>query len=487
MSFMTANYDLGSFENEDLSNFDFIGPGSSGYFGHMITSDEIQVHVNPGIGNSINPTHATLTIESFDENNTRGKVKRFNCSYVGCAKSYSTAGNLRSHQKAHRGEYTFICKELGCGKGFLTSYSLKIHLRMHTKERPFSCFIGSCNKSFSTLYRLHAHQRIHNGRTFNCIRQDCLKFFTTMSDLKKHNRIHTGERPYRCQICGKAFMASHHLKSHYRKHTGEKPYICPESNCPKSYTSNYSLKIHRKAHHPNGDQSLDCEKQPCNTETTLPNLNFQSPEPTFPSDSALPIPIMSEMPITVDATTFANIVPSYYLISNDLQTASLAPQISPVFPAESSYILSIPSPPNLDLGNPISMETISNSLIVEDGMLPSTGMLTETEDFAPEDETEDFNPHVETVTIPTPQKVDISQVAFEAEICSCEPEMCQQNNQCCSGCPGEATICQSEETSVTYADAAVNTTGCCVDLNSSCSISTDCCCFIAQSNQNEEL
>lgn len=224
---------------------------SQGYIHHTISPDQIQFIINPGsTPMPRNIEGATLTLHSECPETKQREVKRYQCMFEGCTRTYSTAGNLRTHQKTHRGEYTFVCNQQGCGKAFLTSYSLKIHVRVHTKEKPFECDVQGCEKAFNTLYRLKAHQRIHTGKTFNCESEGCTKYFTTLSDLRKHIRTHTGEKPFRCDHdgCGKAFAASHHLKTHVRTHTGEKPFFCPSDGCEKTFSSQYSLKSHIRGH-----------------------------------------------------------------------------------------------------------------------------------------------------------------------------------------------------------------------------------------------
>ncbi|CAH0556849.1 unnamed protein product [Brassicogethes aeneus] len=228
------------------------GNENSGYIHHAVTMDKIYMHITPGNKKQMpeKPSHATLTITSTNPDTKEITINRFHCEYDGCARTYSTVGNLRTHMKTHKGEYKFKCSEPGCGKAFLTSYSLKIHVRVHTKVKPFECTQDGCDKAFNTLYRLRAHERLHNGKTFNCKSEGCTKFFTTLSDLKKHIRTHTREKPYRCveDGCGKSFTASHHLKTHKRIHSGEKPYACKETTCQKSFSTPHSLKSHTKIH-----------------------------------------------------------------------------------------------------------------------------------------------------------------------------------------------------------------------------------------------
>lgn len=177
--------------------------------------------------------------------------KLFKCEFPQCGRSYSTAGNLKMHQKTHKGDYQFTCTAEGCGKAFLTRYSMKLHVRVHTKERPYKCESDGCRKSFKTLYRLKSHSRLHSGETFKCYTSGCIKDFTTKSDLRKHNRTHTGERPYSCKVddCKKTFSASHHLKSHVLSHTGEKPFSCEKDGCNKAYARKDSLRQHMTKGH----------------------------------------------------------------------------------------------------------------------------------------------------------------------------------------------------------------------------------------------
>ncbi|XP_063342620.1 metal regulatory transcription factor 1 [Pelmatolapia mariae] len=332
---------------------------SQGYVHHTISPDQIQFTINPGsTPMPRNIEGATLTLHSECPETKQREVKRYQCMFEGCTRTYSTAGNLRTHQKTHRGEYTFVCNQQGCGKAFLTSYSLKIHVRVHTKEKPFECDVQGCEKAFNTLYRLKAHQRLHTGKTFNCESEGCTKYFTTLSDLRKHIRTHTGEKPFRCDHdgCGKAFAASHHLKTHVRTHTGEKPFNCPSDGCEKTFSSQYSLKSHIRGHdkgqsfsvslaHPLSEdanhslclsdlslistdselrenihnaQNLDLNNA---TPVKIFELMFQSPENSISQDDAHPSESLAE-PFSLDTPTQPGVTEASSLISFSVNPTS---------------------------------------------------------------------------------------------------------------------------------------------------------------------
>ena len=230
---------------------------------YFLPSNQNYVNIsNNEISNQHDFNQTARPLNSLSNNqslNTDEMLKRYKCTYSYCDRTYSTAGNLRTHlkSKTHTSQLTFECKEENCNKKFLTSYSLRIHLRVHTKEKPFICDENRCDKAFNTRYRLVAHQRLHNGQTFNCSYDGCLKYFTTKSDLKKHERTHSGERPFKCSIddCDKAFNASHHLKTHLRTHSRER-FRCDVDSCNKSYSSTYTLKNHKTKHSGNEDELL---------------------------------------------------------------------------------------------------------------------------------------------------------------------------------------------------------------------------------------
>ncbi|XP_034566728.1 zinc finger protein 1 homolog [Notolabrus celidotus] len=173
--------------------------------------------------------------------------KPFSCTQ--CCKSFSTLGNLKTHQRIHTGERPYTCSQ--CGKSFGQAGNLKRHQLIHTGQKPYVC--AHCPKGFTKADDLRSHQRLHTGeRPFICV--TCGKSFGQSKELKAHQLSHTGERPFCCQHCGKSFTKETSYRNHVQIHTGEKPFTC--SQCGKTFSNSGVLKTHEKIH--SGERPFGC-------------------------------------------------------------------------------------------------------------------------------------------------------------------------------------------------------------------------------------
>ena len=64
---------------------------------------------------------------------------------------------LEGHLRTHKGLMPYACAHVGCGKTFSLVGNMRSHLATHTATRAFSCPRPECHKKFKLMRNLEEH------------------------------------------------------------------------------------------------------------------------------------------------------------------------------------------------------------------------------------------------------------------------------------------------------------------------------------------
>ncbi|XP_046342522.2 zinc finger protein 699-like [Haliotis rufescens] len=135
-------------------------------------------------------------------------------------------------------------------------FNWKAYTKVDAKQKqPLKCHI--CDGSFVDEASLKEHMSRHEGTKTHYLKcSQCPKVFSSKYTLSMHERIHAEYRPFHCKICGKGFYQRANIKVHMRAHTGERPFKC--EICDKAYSVKLSLAAHSRTH--TEENKFACDK-----------------------------------------------------------------------------------------------------------------------------------------------------------------------------------------------------------------------------------
>ena len=173
-------------------------------------------------------------------------------------------------ETSHQIVESLTCKI--CNNTFLSKWYLYDHLGLHFKQKSFNC--DECDKEFLYTYAMKVHKRnVHSENKvlkkerIPCIIKDCISTALNMKDILIHlEKVHqeVDSKAKSCLKCNKRIGGNsgilyYHMKRHYE----DIEFVC--SQCGKSFTNPYSLKIHENYVHT--EAKWNCDKCGVNLKT----------------------------------------------------------------------------------------------------------------------------------------------------------------------------------------------------------------------------
>ncbi|KAG1679713.1 Histone H4 transcription factor [Nymphon striatum] len=187
--------------------------------------------------------HANQSKDTIDKTKLEHRLE---CLWQGCNdRKFNEPEKLRNHLRSHSQEKLIACPT--CGSLFTNRTKLYDHIKRQTipKEGGFIC--TSCDKSFVSERLLKAHSRNHVYR-YSC--PLCKFFATSYGNLESHLRFrHSDVRTFKCKECPKSYKSLQSLKLHEEVHLPVRCFKCSEEDCDYSTGSYSKLVRHYRISH----------------------------------------------------------------------------------------------------------------------------------------------------------------------------------------------------------------------------------------------
>lgn len=198
-------------------------------------------------------------VEMADEQQSSSVTSKYECTV--CHKIYKNAASLRKHVGVHSGLLYLCpyCDRKTTLKRYLYDHIVTIH-KIPRSDIDQSLIATKSTDEVTvqgepTIYECYLCKRMLPKRS------------TLLAHMQSHTR--TSDAMLVCPICGGKFKSNDTLRHHLVKHErGDEPVKCLDPNCPKTFASEYYMKIHHHAKHvvkaepkpPRAPPSLECRR-----------------------------------------------------------------------------------------------------------------------------------------------------------------------------------------------------------------------------------